>query len=239
MKFLATASSLGLLLSSCLGPPPDRLVAPIEEASVRPDINANFLEASVKVEEFIERFESETREVAMAREAIVDGLNLRRGMEVADVGAGTGLFLEALSERVGQSGRVYALDISPAFIDHLEERVHRERLDPPVQTKMSREKSVDLVTRSIDLAFVCDTYHHFEYPKSMLWSIFRALRPGGTLVVVDFERIPGESREWILDHMRADKETFTAEIEQAGFVFEEEVEIDGLFENYFLRFRRP
>ena len=55
----------------------------------------------------------------------------------------------------------------------------------------------------------------------------------------DFERIEGVSREWIMNHMRAGKEVFRAEIEAAGFEFLAEPEIDGLHENYMLLFRRP
>src|SRR5690606_28394541 len=91
---------------------------------------------------------------------------------------------------------------------------------------------------SIDVIFVCDTYHHFSHPESTLASLHRALRPGGRLVVVDFERIPGVSREWLLDHVRAGKEVFRAEIEAAGFVLDREVEIAGLEENYCLTFTR-
>ncbi|MGB2501466.1 MAG: SAM-dependent methyltransferase, partial [Mariniblastus sp.] len=60
----------------------------------------------------------------------------------------------------------------------------------------------------------------------------------GELVVIDFERIPGESREWLLGHVRAGKEVFRAEIMDAGFALDEEVTIKGFKENYFLRFRK-
>ncbi len=69
-------------------------------------------------------------------------------------------------------------------------------------------------------------------------TIHRALRPGGSLFLVDFERIPGVSREWLLKHVRAGKDVFTAEIEKSGFELVEEVEVKGLKENYFLKFRR-
>jgi predicted methyltransferase len=65
------------------------------------------------------------------------------------------------------------------------------------------------------------------------------LRPGGTLVVVDFERIPGTSRQWVLDHVRADKQTVRAEIESAGFRFVDEPRVAGLSENYLMRFEKP
>lgn len=70
-------------------------------------------------------------------------------------------------------------------------------------------------------------------------SIVRALRPGGRLIVIDFERIPGVTREWVLNHVRAGKDVFKKEILEAGLRFEEEVEIPGLEENYFLRFSKP
>ena len=58
-------------------------------------------------------------------------------------------------------------------------------------------------------------------------------------MIVDFERIPGTTREWLLDHVRAGKEVFRAEIEAAGFTFVEEVEISGFEENYLLIFKKP
>ena len=69
-------------------------------------------------------------------------------------------------------------------------------------------------------------------------SILEALKPDGQVVLIDFERIVGETSEWLLGHVRADKKTFREEIEQAGFIFVEEVEVEGLVENYFLRFSR-
>ncbi len=95
-----------------------------------------------------------------------------------------------------------------------------------------------LPPRSIDIAFICDVYHHFEYPAESLSTIHQAMVPGGRLIVVDFERIPGVSRPWILGHVRAGKEVFRAEIAAAGFEFVEEIEIPRLQENYFLVFKR-
>jgi predicted methyltransferase len=62
-------------------------------------------------------------------------------------------------------------------------------------------------------AFVCDADHHFVEYSAML----AALRPGGQLVVVDVDRVPGKSREWLLSHVRAGKDAVRGEIEEAGF----------------------
>jgi predicted methyltransferase len=83
-----------------------------------------------------------------------------------------------------------------------------------------------------------DTYHHFDDHEAMLASMLAALRPGGTLTVVDFDRHEG-AREWILGHVRAPKETFRAEIEAAGFEFLAQVPIEGMEENFLFNFRRP
>ncbi len=88
----------------------------------------------------------------------------------------------------------------------------------------------------MDLAFICDVYHHFEYPHSSLASLHRALRPGGELVLVEFKRVPGQSSDWVLNHVRAGQEVFTAEIEAAGFKKAQEINL--LKENYILRFRK-
>lgn len=201
------------------------------------DINEEFRKPDLDIEQWIERWESESREIYTERTKIVEAMNLRTGMRVADVGAGTGLFVEPLAKAVGEKGRVYAVDIAPRFIEHIKDRAAGAGLTN-VEAVLSTEESVSLPSNSVDLVFLCDTYHHFADPRVMLASIHRAIGPGGVLVVIDFERIPGQSREWVLNHVRAGKEVFKAEIEAAGFVFLEEVKIDGFHENYFLRFQR-
>ena len=79
----------------------------------------------------------------------------------------------------------------------------------------------------MDAALICDVYHHFEYHEDMLRSIRSAIRPGGRLVIVDFERIPGVTREWLLGHVRAGKSVVVEEILAAGFDMVDEVEIPG------------
>jgi predicted methyltransferase len=213
---------------ACAGAPP--------EESVRPGINTDFTDPSLDVDAMVQRFETESREVFQKRSAIARAVGLTPGMAVADIGAGTGLFVDFFARDVGEGGRVYAVEIAEKFIDHLRERARARRL-PQVTAVLCTERDVQLPANSIDVAFTCDTYHHFEYPQSTLASIHRALRPGGTFVVVDFERIPGVSREWILSHVRCGKEQVIAEVEAAGFRLREEVAL-GLVENYVLRFDR-
>lgn len=235
MRLSRSAVLIPLLLA--LGACASADAAPREEISVKPGINESFLAAGLKVDPFIERFEAESREIARAMGAIAACCGLAPGVAIADVGAGTGLFEPLFDQAVGPEGRVYAVDLSEAFLGHLAARDAAEGWRN-VEIVACTERSIELAERSVDVVFVCDTYHHFEYPQSTLASIRSALRPGGLLVVVDFERIEGVSSEWLLGHVRAGKEVFRAEIEAAGFRFLDEPRVPGLEENYLLRFRR-
>ncbi|MFO0941170.1 MAG: methyltransferase domain-containing protein [Pirellulales bacterium] len=206
------------------------------------DINRGFLDPNMKPEEYIKRFEIESREVFAQRKAIVDALDLKPGLAVGDIGAGTGLFLKPLSVAVGGSGKVYAVEISPSFVKHLRTRVADEKLEN-AQIVFCSDREANLSKGSVDRLLICDVYHHFEYPQSTLQSLFSAMRSGGTLVVVDFYRDPDgvsdDRKKWLNGHIRAPLETFRKEIEAEGFVFKDQVKVDGFKENYLIRFTKP
>ncbi len=204
--------------------------------SVKPGINEAY--ENPDVDKWVARFESEGREVFKHRQRIVEALGIKPGTVIGDIGAGTGLFIPLFSETVGAAGKVVAVDIVPEFLQLIRTRARRQNLRN-VQTVLCGEDSVALPPASIDFAFVCDTYHHFEYPRSTLSSIHTALKPGGRLIVIDFKRIKGESRKWILNHVRAGRKTVTAEIAAAGFTFaDDQPQASYLEENYMLRFRK-
>jgi ubiquinone/menaquinone biosynthesis C-methylase UbiE len=203
--------------------------------SVRPGINTEYQKPDVDVEQWVERFEREGREIFDHRKAIVDALHLQPKMSVADVGAGSGLFTLPFADAVGPQGKVYAADIVPGFLRHIEVKAAEAGLEN-IHTVLCTERSAELAPESIDLAFICDAYHHFEYPQQTMESIHRALRPKGQLVVVEFRRVEGESSDWILRHVRAGQEVFTREIEAVGF--RKTGDLDLLKDNYFLRFSK-
>ena len=207
------------------------------EESVKPGVNTDFLDPDLSVEDYLKKFEVESREVYAHRPEIIKQLDLRPGMKVADIGSGTGAYLNLFSESVGKEGFVYAVDISPKFITYLRERCKRESLEN-VEVVRSDERTTGLSPNSVDVAFVCDTYHHFEFPKTTVQSIRDSLKTGGMLVVVDFDRVPGKSREWVVSHVRAGKEDFRKEIEASGLKWIDEPKIDGLKENFMMRFRK-
>jgi len=208
-----------------------------KEKSVKPGINDPYKNMT-DVETWTKRFEVESREIFRERMQIMDQLHLRPGMDVADIGSGTGLFVEPISHAVGETGKLYAVDIVPKFIEHINERAKEAGLTN-VETVLCKEDSVELPPASIDFAFICDTYHHFEYPAETMASLYQALRPGGEVVLIDFDRIEGVSREWILGHVRAGKEAVIKELRSAGFELTDHQPTDDfLDENYIIRVRK-
>lgn len=181
-------------------------------------------------------FEDEGRgEIYQQRRAILKLAAAKRGMRVADVGAGTGVFSMLLSDAVGADGVVYAEEVVDRFSRYIAERAEHERRSNVVSV-LGTETSVGLPPGSIDLAFLCDVYHHFDKPAPMLASIRSALRDGGELFVVDFIREPGRSPGWVFEHVRAAESTVTKEISAAGFVLS--AADHGFHDSYALRFRR-
>lgn len=204
---------------------------------VKPGINDRFLDTTVDVSEWLGRFEIESREVYAARERVLDICDIKPGSVVADIGAGTGFYSRLFASAVGEEGWVYSVDISQNFLQHINDK-SKEADVGNITAVLCTDRSVCLPPNSVDLAFICDTYHHFEHHESTLASLHKALKPGGTLVVIDFNRIPGKSREFLIEHVRAAKEVFQAEIVKAGFTFVEEVEVQAFEENYLLKFRK-
>jgi len=200
---------------------------------VDPAINAQFQEANVK--DFIKRFESNDREVFVQRGEIVRALKLKPGMAVADIGAGTGLFTRLFAEEVGPGGKVYAVDVSRDFLDHIVSQARRSG-QTQVATIRGTQDSTNLPPGSVDMVFLCDVYHHLESHEKILASIHRALRVGGVLVLVEFDRVEGKSSQFVLTHIRAGQGEFRREIEAARFAPDPTFKGPRLKENFVARF---
>lgn len=210
------------------------VVVRAQEESVNPGVNRSF--DNPRVPEFVERFEKEGRDVYDHREEVVAALGLKPGMALADVGAGTGLFTRMFSPLVGETGKVYAVDISDEFVAYVEKTATEQSMGNIVGIVCTSD-SVKLAPASVDLVFICDTYHHFEFPTKTMRSIHRAIKPKGQVVLIDFHREKGTSTDWVMNHVRAGQDVFAKEITDVGFRQVEETK-DLLKESYFLRFEK-
>jgi ubiquinone/menaquinone biosynthesis C-methylase UbiE len=231
---LAVGASL-VVLAAVGGRTSGQTQAETKKSRVDPKINAAFKKPIVK--DYIKKFETESRDIYAHRHEIVAALELKPGMAVADVGAGTGLFTRLFAEKVGPKGKVYAVDIAEPFLKHIAAEAKKSG-HQHVVTVLGAQDSTNLAAESVNLVFLSDVYHHLEEPEKLLASIRRALRPGGRLVVVEFDRVEGKSSEFVLKHVRAGKAVFRKEIEEAGFAVIPTREPPRLKENFFLRFEK-
>eukprot|EP00633_Aureoumbra_lagunensis_P002943 CAMPEP_0197289220 /NCGR_PEP_ID=MMETSP0890-20130614/6452_1 /TAXON_ID=44058 ORGANISM="Aureoumbra lagunensis, Strain CCMP1510" /NCGR_SAMPLE_ID=MMETSP0890 /ASSEMBLY_ACC=CAM_ASM_000533 /LENGTH=376 /DNA_ID=CAMNT_0042760481 /DNA_START=129 /DNA_END=1256 /DNA_ORIENTATION=+ len=188
----------------------------------------------------------ETRDIAAAKNEIIHALcshaGLGPGQIVADIGAGTGLLTQALSEAVTSSGKIIATDVSPVFLTALRDRLDRLNItNVTLLPATDKDPGID-DTITLDLALLIDVYHHFLFPRTILRKLRSRLSRTAALVVIDFHRDPkrvkSQGEDWVLRHIRADQATFTKEILSVGFTQVAELQLPCLPENYFLIFKK-
>ena len=113
------------------------------------------------IDEYIQRMESPDRVEWQKPEKVVDYLSINKGDTVADIGAGSGYFTVLFSKRVGDNGKVYAVDIEKGMIEYIEKRAQKEGLNN-MNYILAKPDDPLLPKSSVDLIFICDTYHHIE-----------------------------------------------------------------------------
>jgi cyclopropane fatty-acyl-phospholipid synthase-like methyltransferase len=120
---------------------------------------------------------------------LVELLELKPGMTMADVGAGFGAWTMRLARELGPAGRVYATDVGAAQIAALRDVTQRERLNN-VTVIEGAVSSTNLPALCCDAILIRDAYHHFTEPEALIKSLAASLKPGGRLAVIDFPPRP-------------------------------------------------
>ncbi len=123
---------------------------------------------------------------------LADLLALQPGMAVADVGAGDGALAFALAERVGASGKVYATELDPERLAALRSKAQGIA---NVEVVVAQVAATGLPAECCDAIYLRDVYHHLTEPAALNRDMARALRPRGTLAIIDFR--PGGLLRWI------------------------------------------
>ena len=115
---------------------------------------------------------------------VVEQMKLKPTDVVADVGAGTGYFSFRIAPRVPR-GKVFAVDLQPQMLAIIEKRRKDLKADN-VFTVKSTETNVELPDNSVDVALMVDVYHEFSFPREMMLSLVKALKPGGRVVQIEY-----------------------------------------------------
>lgn len=129
--------------------------------------------------------ERQEREREERTDLLVAALQLKPGMVVADIGAGTGYLSRRMAPVVLPGGKVLAVDVQPEMVSMMQTMVRQSGL-AQIQPLLGAEDDVKLPASSVDLAIMVDVYHELAFPYEVLDSIVRALKPGGRLVFVEY-----------------------------------------------------
>ncbi|MPZ19715.1 MAG: methyltransferase domain-containing protein [Luteitalea sp.] len=134
------------------------------------------------------------REDAADAARLIEVLDVGQGSTVAEIGAGEGALTLAMAEHVGRSGRVYSSELGPERVADLRQAVAKADLEN-VTVLEGHANQTNLPDKCCDALFMRRVYHHFEDPGAMNASLWRSLKPGGRLAIIDFPPDTGESAE--------------------------------------------
>jgi ubiquinone/menaquinone biosynthesis C-methylase UbiE len=173
-------------------------------------------------------------------------LDLKPGVAVADVGAGSGELSIAIARRVAPNGTVYSTEIDPKKLEQIRQAVQKTGLHNVIVV-VGTKNDTHLPSNCCDAIFLRRVYHHLTDPVDMDRSLFLALRPGGRLAIIDFEpsQRPGEQPPPGVPANRgghgAPKPIVTRELTQAGFVPLATIDwpVSGDVKHFCMLFKKP
>lgn len=173
-------------------------------------------------------------------------LDLKPGVVVADVGAGSGELSISVAKRVAPSGTVYSTEIDPKKLDKIRQALQKAGILNVVVIAGANDDT-RLPSNCCDAIFLRRVYHHLTDPVDMDRSLYLALRPGGRLAIIDFEpsQRPGEPPPPGVPANRgghgAPKRIVTRELTQAGFsqVATTDWPVSGDVKHFCMLFKKP
>ncbi len=174
-------------------------------------------------------FEDENRAKNLQIDRVMDILKIKEGKIVADIGAGSGWFTTLAAKRVGEKGKIFAVEINQEYIQYIKTRAQKENFTN-IETVLGTEDNPNLAKDSIDAVLILKTYHEIAEPIKVLRNVRAALKKDGLVGIID-KNGKGD------DHgIQRDK--VIEELKRAGFELKEQFDFtkaDGM--DYFLVFR--
>lgn len=162
------------------------------------------------------------REAEEAPSKALAALELKPGMVVADIGAGSGYYTSRMAKLVGATGKVYATDIQPGMLELLNRRIQAEALTN-VTPVLGAMEDPALPAAAIDLAIMVDVYHELQNPQVFLQKLRPVFKPGGRLVLVEFRK--EDPNVPILAVHKMSVAEVKLELEAEGFVVDKVIDV--------------
>jgi FkbM family methyltransferase len=146
---------------------------------------------------------------------LLKNMDLKPGMVVADIGAGSGYHAVRMAKMVGD-GKIYAVDVEPQMIAYLDKKIKDEQI-PNIKTVLGKEQSIELSPGTIDIMLMVDVYHELSFPYEIAKSMLEALKPGGKLFLIEYRS--EDSAVPIKQVHKMTQKQAVKELKAAGFSF--------------------
>jgi ubiquinone/menaquinone biosynthesis C-methylase UbiE len=186
------------------------------------------------VMEYLDRLDRPERDQDQKPAQVVDALALTQGMYIADLGAGSGYFTRRFVEAIGDTGKVYVIDIEPEALKYVEESLVHMHRSFEAEFILARPDNPKIPVESVDLVFVCNTYHHLEGRPTYFHNIKSSLKPGGRVAIIDFYHDERSGELGFPKRHLVSKEKAMEEMAEAGYRLAKEHTF--LPKQYFLEF---
>lgn len=137
---------------------------------------------------FAAEFEEPSRPLFRYRASMAGLMQVKPGMKVGEVGAGSGSLSRYLAEKVGPDGHVFANELEDKMVAYMKERAAKEGIANLTVVK-GTATNTGFGAGSLDSIAAVYAFSFFDQPGAMLESMNEALKPGGLMLIVD---IPSE-----------------------------------------------
>lgn len=137
--------------------------------------------------DWIDRLEQPQRIAGLKIPEVVSRLNLKPGMVIADLGAGTGVFAREFSKAVGPTGKVYAVDIDNELLNYIRERATKEK-QTNIRTVLGKFEDPAIPAKDVDIAFFHDVFHHIEKRQAYLKALSAYIKPKGMIALIEMDK---------------------------------------------------
>jgi ubiquinone/menaquinone biosynthesis C-methylase UbiE len=163
---------------------------------------------------FLNMLNKEASSARSKPDEIIAGLGIGEGDVIADIGSGGGYFTIAFAGKVGKTGRVYAVDVKPKYLEFIRRRAAREGLDNV--SCVLGTSGLDLPDAGLDLVFARNVFHHLPNPSGYFRAMIKYLKPEAKVAIIDHKPKSGFGFVSLFKH-HTPGETVVREMERAGY----------------------
>jgi arsenite methyltransferase len=169
------------------------------------------------LKQYLQHLDRPERDREQKPAEVLEALALKPGMAVADIGSGSGYFTRRFVEAVTEEGKVYAVDVEPEMLQYTKDSIARMHVPFTGEFILATHENPKLPSESVDLIFLCNTYHHLNDRSAYFANVKSALKTGGRVAIVDFYHDQRSGDVGFPRHHLVAREAVIDEMEKAGY----------------------